>query len=228
MSYDKKLLPAALLLVGLYILYVKKFETALATYGIGLLIFVVTDSKELVLAFFVASMFIRTFNRLFTSGKVWGPSGAEPFQVRDAPSITARLESVRQGDPLQPKVNQKPPVLPLYKQKIEPGAITGVLESPDIMDNSPLQGIAQLAKEGVPGVSIPASAKARALIFPPAETTVPALKESMDNPPMTNPYLQNGPDNEAVGDALLTNGTDMSNSVSASDEMSLSTDAAPY
>lgn len=228
MSYDKKLLPAALLLVGLYILYVQKFETALATYGIGLLIFVVTDSKELVLAFFVASIFIKPLNHLFSSTWKKEPVGVEAFQVRDAPSITARLESVKQGEPLQPKVDQKAPILPLYKQHIEPGAITGVLESASILDNSPLQGIASLGKEGVPGVSIPASAKARVLIYPPSETSVPPLKESMDNPPMNNPYLQNGPDTEGVAGALIDHGTDMMGGTPGSEMDGLTTDSAAF
>ena len=228
MSYDKKLLPAALLLVGLYILYVQKFETALATYGIGLLIFVVTDSKELVLAFFVASIFIKPLNRLFSSSWRPDPVGVEAFQVRDAPSITARLESVRQGDPLQPKVDQKAPILPLYKQHVEPGAITGVLESASILDNSPLQGIASLGKEGVPGVSIPASAKARVLIYPPSETSVPPLKESMDNPPLNNPYLQNGPDMEGVNGALIDRGTDLMGGTPGYEMDGLTTDSAAF
>jgi hypothetical protein len=209
MSYDKKLVPAALLFVGLYIFYVQKLETALATYGLGLLVFVVTSSKELVLAFFVASLFIKSFNRLFTA-KPWGPTGMEPFQVRDAPSITARLEEAKQGGPLQPKVDQKPPILPLYKQKIEPGAITGVLESPCILNNNPLEGVASIGKEeGLPGVSIPASAKARALIYPPAETSVPTSPSGESKGLMNNPYLHNGPDHEAVGGALIGRGTDM-------------------
>jgi len=228
MSYDKKLLPAALLLVGLYILYVQKLETALATYGIGLLIFVVTDSKELVLAFFVASIFIKPLNRLFSSTWKTEPVGVEAFQVRDAPSITARLESIKQGEPLQPKVDQKAPILPLYKQQIEPGAITGVLESPSILDNSPLQGFASLGKEGVPGVSIPASARARVLIYPPAETTVAPLKESMDNPPMNNPYLQNGPDMESVNGALIDRGTDMMGGTPGSEMDGLTTDSVAF
>jgi hypothetical protein len=228
MSYDKKLLPAALLLVGLYILYVQKFETALATYGIGLLIFVVTDSKELVLAFFAASIFIKPLNRIFSSLWKTDPVGIEAFQARDAPSITARLESVKQDGPLKPKVDQKAPILPLFKQTIEPGAITGVLESPSILDNSPLQGIASLGKEGVPGVSIPASAKARALIYPPAETSVPPVRESMDNPPMNNPYLQNGPDMEGVNGALIDRGTDMLGGTPGYEMEGMTTDSPPF
>jgi hypothetical protein len=66
----------------------------------------------------------------------------------------------------------------------------------------------ELASEALPGASIPASAKARVLIYPPAEGFVPAPKESEERGPKENPYLQNGPDQEGVDVSLLEKGTD--------------------
>jgi hypothetical protein len=188
MFLNKNLSTGALAIVAVYIAFVQPKVTAIATFGIGAILYAVSNSCEVVLAFLVASLFVRDLNRLFIRRSE--PVGVEAFQVRDAQSIHARLESVRT---VAPKVQ----------------AITGVLESPDILDNTPLQAMGSLASEGVPGASIPASAKARVLIYPPAEDTIPASNVSTDARPVMNPFLQNGEDDEGVETSLFHRGTDM-------------------
>jgi len=211
MSFDTKILPAGIALVALYIVYSQPLSTAVASVGIAVLLYAATMSKEVVLVFLIASLFLRQFNRLF-SRRSFNPVGVEAFQVRDAPSINTRLETAKTGLPLAPKV----------------AAVTGVLESPHILDNTPLQAMDSLSKEGVPGASIPASAKARVLIYPPAEGFVPAPNGSVDAMPMANPYLQEGEDPDGVQTSLFEKGTDGidRNSVSISD-MAAVGNAAP-
>ena len=115
------------------------------------------------------------------------PSDIEGFESpkRDPVSIHQRLETVKHAAP----------------KKHEP---TGVLDSPEILDNTPLllEGM-----EGEPGVATPASVKSRNLIYPPSEDSIPSSGESRDMPPMPNPYLQNGQDSVGVSVALSPTGT---------------------
>jgi hypothetical protein len=180
MVVDKNMLTAGILLVGVYIFLVQTLYTALATAGLSLILFVITRSEGIVLAFMLATLFIKQFNMLFRAPE---PVGIEAFQTKSAPSIQARLEGARKVTP-----------------KVE--AITGVLESPNILDNMPLQAMETLTKEGVPCTSIPASAKARVLIYPKAEGFVPAKNGGEENTLRAAPYLQGGADSEAEGDAL--------------------------
>jgi len=192
MALDKNTLTGAILLVGLYIFVTQPLTTSFATAGISVLLFAVLRSEGVVLGFMLASLFIRDLNKLFIP-RPFEPVGVEAFQVRDAPSVHTRIESVKQNAPLAPKVQE----------------ITGVLESPNILDNSPLLAMDTLAKEGVPGASIPASSKARVRIPTPAEGFSNSPNESVDRPPMENPPLQNGPDTDAVDTSLVEYGATM-------------------
>ena len=185
MFLDKNTLTGGILLVALYIVVAQPLATTLATVGISVLLFAVTRSEALVLGFMLASLFIRQINRLFIPNE---PVGVEGFQARDAVSVNTRIEAVSQK---QPHVQN----------------ITGVLESPDILDNTPL--MAMDGADGVPGASIPASSKGRALIYPVAEGFVAVPNGSVDTNPMANPYLQGGEDEEAVEAAMMDRGTDM-------------------
>lgn len=209
MALDKNTLSGGIFLVVLYALVTKPLATTLATVGISVLLYAITRSELIVLGFVIASLFIRDLNRLFIP-RAAEPVGIEAFQVRDAPSVHTRLEGVKNGAPLRPKV----------------ATITGVLESPHILDNTPLQAMESLAAEGVPGASIPASAKARVLIYPPAEGFVDAPNMSQDKNPMENPYLQNGEDGEAVNASLIGKGTDMAEPIiPSSEEVGVTTNA---
>jgi hypothetical protein len=97
--------------------------------------------------------------------------------------------------------------------------ITGVLESPSILDNVPLKPMQELTYDAQPGASIPASAKARVIINPPAEGFVPAPKESEQRALKRNPYLQNGEDEEGVEAAMISKGTDMTEPEVPSNEL---------
>lgn len=187
---DRNTLTGGILLVAIYIFVTKSFTTSLATAGISILLFAVTKSEGLVLGFMLASLFIRDLNRLFIPRSP-EPVGVEGFQARDGQSVHTRIESVGNKGPLQPKVDN----------------ITGVLESPDILDNTPL--MAMDGKDGVPGASIPASSKGRPTILPVAEGFMPAPNGSVDANPVANPYLQNGEDAQGVSTALFDKGTDM-------------------
>lgn len=102
-------------------------------------------------------------------------------------------------------------------QKVE--TVTGVLESPSILDNVPLHPMQELMSDATPGASIPASAKARVIINPPAEGFVPAPKDSEERALKRQPYLQNGEDDEGVEAALISKGTDMTEPEVPSNEL---------
>lgn len=193
MALDKNTLAGGILLVGLYIVVAQPFATTLATVGISVLLFAVTKSEAIVLAFMLASLFVRHINRLFIPSE---PVGIEAFQARDPVNVHTRIEAV---------ANKPPP--PVQN-------ITGVLESPHILDNTPL--MAMDGADGVPGASIPASSKARALIHPVAEGFQNAPNASVDANPIANPVLQYGEDDEAVDTAMLDQGTDIVGGVPSS------------
>jgi len=201
MFLDKNMLSAAILFVGIYIIAVQPFATTLATAGIGIIIYTLTKSQEIVLGFMIASIFIRGLNRIVSLRS--DPVGVEAFQDRSAESIHTRLKTVENKHPLAPKVE----------------AITGVLESPHILDNTPLQAIDSLAREGVPGASIPASSNAHVRIHPPAEGFVDVPNGSVYNNPKANPVLQNGDDDEALNTSLVGKGTDMAEPLVVSSDM---------
>ena len=180
MILDKNILTAGILLVGLYIFSVQPLPTALATTGLSIALYAISRSEGIVLGFLLATLFIKEYNALFKGPE---PVGVEAFQVKDAPSIHTRLEQVRVPTP-----------------KVQ--AITGVLESPSILDNMPLQAMDQMMKEGVPCTSIPASAKARVLIYPKAEGFVPMRSNAIENTMREAPYLHGGMDEEGMNDAL--------------------------
>jgi hypothetical protein len=203
---DRNTLTAGILLVAIYVFVSFPLATSIATIGISILLYAVTKSEGIVLGFMVASLFIRDINRLFIP-RAPEPVGVEGFQARDAQTVQTRLETEGNKGPLQPKVEN----------------ITGVLESPHILDNTPL--MAMDGKDGVPGSSIPASAKGRPIILPVAESFVPAPPGSMETNPMPNPYLQNGEDKNALNTSLFDKGTDIEDGESA-DITGLTNDAS--
>lgn len=190
MAVPKQTFMAAVVLVSLYVVYSKPFATALATIGLSCILYAVSGSYELVLAFLLVSLLIKDINRLISPKRE--PVGIEAFQVKDPSSVHTRIETVKQEAPLSPHVQN----------------VTGVLESITVLDKEALLPMEMLAKEGVPGASIPASAKARALIYPPSELSVGRPNGSPNSNPVANPYLQNGQDREGVETSLFERGTD--------------------
>jgi hypothetical protein len=172
-------------------LYSKSLGTTLTAVGLAILAFVISRSANVTLVVVVLAVFMKDINKLIMPKPE--PMGVEGFQARDPLTVQHRLEEVKTTAPLAPKVQ----------------VITGVLESADILDNTPLQGMQELANEGVPGASIPASAKARVLIYPPPEDSIPAPSESMALMPKDNPYLQTGQDRLAQEVAMAQKGTEL-------------------
>ena len=192
---------AAVALVVAYSFYSQSLGVSLTAIGLGTIVYAMTKSMVASLAILALVVFMRDANRLlFPKQEPMGLEGGatvgapmEGFQARDAVSIHGRIHDVKGDAPLAPKVQ----------------AVTGVLESASILDNQPLQGMQELANEGVPGASIPASAKARVLIYPPSEDSIPALKEALFLEPKNNPYLQTGQDRLAEEVAHAQRGTDL-------------------
>lgn len=179
-------------------LYIQPLGTAMIIIGLGAVFYALTKSK---LAF-LAVLLIAPLSGMLHHARL----NIEAFQARDPVNVQTRLESVKTPAPLNPK-NELPAdynILNSSAQKLQ--VVTGVLESPSILDNTPLMAMEHLGKEGVPGASIPASAKARVLIYPPSEDSIPA-KESMAMDPKNNPYLHTGQDRLAEEVSLAEKGT---------------------
>jgi hypothetical protein len=211
---------AAIALVVAYSFYKQSLGVTLAAVGLGTIVYAVSKSLLGALAILSAVVFMRDANSLlFGKREPMGliEEGAtvgaplEGFQARDPVSIHKRINDVKQTVPLAPKVQ----------------GVTGVLESANILDNHPLQGMQELANEGVPGASIPASAKARVLIYPPSENSVPARKESFYAAPKDNPYLQNGQDRLAEEVAHAQRGTDIHTEENSGNLEGVATGAGP-
>lgn len=204
---QKNLSKALLALAALYAVWGLSFGSFLFVVLVAAVVHMTTKSVVLALVFATVIAFAQNekFQRMFWDTraeqakqnlallKASALSGMEGFQARDPESISQRIEMSRGPAPFAPKI----------------ASPTGVLESPDILNNVPLQPIEELMADGQPGASIPASAKARVMIYPPAEGFVPAAGLSQEVAPMVNPYLQNGEDHEGVNTALIPKGTDM-------------------
>jgi hypothetical protein len=207
----QSVLPLAIVLLAAYNLYVNKLGPALMVIGFGAVVFALSKSMILFAVILLVGAFQKQLTGLFRGRYVSYEQFKEiqeDFQVRDPVSIHTRIESVKTGEPLANK-NELPPdynILNSSAKKLN--TVTGVLESASILDNSPLMGMEELGKEGVPGASIPSSAKARVLIYPPAEETVPAIQREAMNP-KDNPYLQTGQDRLAEEVAQAQRGTDL-------------------
>jgi hypothetical protein len=207
----QSVLSVVIVLLAAYNLYANKLGSALMTIGFAAVVFALTKSKEVFVVILLLGAFQKQLMRIFGPTLVTYEQFKEiqeDFQVRDPVSVHTRIESVKTGEPLANK-NELPPdynILNSSAKKLN--TVTGVLESASILDNAPLMGMEQLGKEGVPGASIPSSAKARVLIYPPAEESVPAVQREAMNP-KNNPYLQTGQDRLAEEVAQAQRGTDL-------------------
>jgi hypothetical protein len=170
------------------------FSNVLVMAGAGLVAYGLSRSEELTIVVLLLVLASQKLMRPRNFGSIQSPmAGSEGFQVKDPLSIHTRIETVRNEGPLKPKVAN----------------VTGVLESASILDNAPLMGMQELANEALPGSSIPASAKARVLIYPPTEGFASPANASVEIPVKQNPVLQEGSDYEGEQVALLPKGTDM-------------------
>jgi len=202
-NLEKDGMLAATVLVSAYSLYSQPIGSALTAIGLAAVIFAVTKSLSGALVILVAALFFKNYSSIFgASPQPFTPAitmkNVEQFKNKDAETVQARVETIHTGQPLAPKVE----------------VITGVLESPSILSNAPLKAaeekhVGAYDNEGAPTTGIPASAKARVLIYPPSESTVPAPKESIFMGLKDNPYLQTGQDRLAEEVSLAEKGTDL-------------------
>jgi hypothetical protein len=177
MKLDKKLTQPLVFGVGLYVLITSSLEVALITFGVAAIVAGMTGHLEAALLVLSMPALVKLVNVV-----------NEPFQMKVEPeAVSKRLQEVK---------------VTLARQTDGP---TGVLESAHILDSEPLFSAKDLAAEALPGASIPASAKARVAIFAPEEKTVAATGVRVADP-TANPVLQNGPDIEGIGSALMPNG----------------------
>ena len=178
-------------LVVAYSFYSQNLGVSLTAVGLAAIVYALTKSLVASLCVIAIVVFTKDINKVIFPKQE--PMGVEGFQAKDPVSIQTRVHDIHTTAPLAPTVQ----------------TITGVLESASILNNTPLQGMQELANEGVPGASIPASAKARVLIYPPSEDTIPMPKESLFLTPMDNPYLQAGQDRLAEEVTHAQKGTDL-------------------
>jgi hypothetical protein len=195
---------AATVLISAYSLYSQPIGSALTAIGLAAIIFAVTKSLSGALVILIAALMFKNYSSIFGANpQPFTPTitmeQVEQFQNKNAGTVQARVESIKTGLPLAPKVE----------------VITGILESPSVLNNAPLKGVEERqlgaydTPEGAPTTGIPASAKARVLIYPPPESEVPAPKGSIFMALKDNPYLQTGQDRLAEEVSLAEKGTDL-------------------
>jgi hypothetical protein len=180
----------AIALVIAYSFFSQSLGVTLTAIGVGAIAYALSKSLVASLVVLALVVLMKDANRMMGANRMMTPRPVEAFQAQDPVTVQQRIEDVKVTAP-----------------KVQ--VITGVLESPSILNSTPLQGVQELANEGVPGSSIPASAKARVLIYPPAENTIPAPSESMFMSPKENPYLQTGQDRLAEEVAHAQKGTEL-------------------
>jgi hypothetical protein len=147
-----------------------------------------TQSLHVVIGVLIGSFVLFQFNNIMAP-KIVEPVGySEGFQVKDPISIHQRIKTAHVPTP-------------------PPSMITGVLESPEILDN--LQ-IAKLDEAGAARRVQPAGAKGAAEPIPTPKDSadeLPASGSYERRVPIANPPLQNGPDNQGILTALIAKGT---------------------
>ena len=204
---QKNLLTAVLAVLAAYLYMGQPMTSLLLGLVVAAAVNLYTKNVMLALAAAIGVAMIQSMN-----------GAARPYSGMgiDRPALTA-VESTRgyeaategfQGQAQGPTaVHERLTAVKQVPSKVQ--NITGVLESPSILDNVPLKPMQELTYDATPGASIPASAKARVIINPPAEGFVPAPKASQERAVKEQTYLQNGEDDEGVDTALIAKGTDM-------------------
>lgn len=192
---DKDIYPAVMAISALIILYTQSIQGVFMSFAATIIVYTLTNSIKFAT---MTLLFSIIAGALLGTVAVVVPKRGEGFQAggsggqHNALAVQTRLEAVRQGAPLAPRVEN----------------ITGVLEAPSILDNVPLNPAQELTSDAQPGKSIPASAKARVLVYPVEEGMIPSRCEGFQNAaPAANPFLQNGPDKEAEETAMMGEGT---------------------
>ena len=194
-----------LILVGVVLFSLATFPTnyLTATVILALVAYIMSNSLVTVLGIFIGANFLRLFISPKADTTLVKPKGAdvqvsryteqerEGFQAKDPITIHQRITTEKGPGPLKEKVD----------------TITGVLESPEILDALQITEVRPVEQGGSMNTR-PASLKAPEIIPTPPELTPPSEK-SVVSQPVSNPVLQNGQDNEGVLTALISKGTSL-------------------
>jgi hypothetical protein len=169
-----------------------------ATSVLGLLTYLLTKSVSTVAVIFIGAALLRLFmvpraiNPALPGSEMkasaYTEQQREGFQAKDPISIHKRIEKNKAAAPLNPKT----------------ATITGVLESPEILDSLQISPVLP-AEQGGAKHTLPATLKAPEIIPTPPELT--PTSTSVEHAPSANPFLQNGPDIEGIFTALIAKGT---------------------
>jgi hypothetical protein len=195
-----------LILGGVILFSLATFPTTYmtATVVLSVIAYLMSNSLVTVLGIFIGANFLRLFISPRADTTLVKPEKAdvevsryteqqrEGFQAKDPITIHQRITAQKAAGPLKPKVD----------------TVTGVLESPEILDALQITEVRPVEQGGAMKTR-PASLKAPEIIPTPPELTPPSEKSVGDAPPVANPVLQNGQDNEGVFTALIAKGTSL-------------------
>lgn len=214
--------PTSLILLGaalLYVLFYYPVGYIILTVAIAVIAFLVNRDYTTPLGVLIMMIVIRTLGDLLTPKPKMAKPYAEDFQ---APAKPATKEGFQAKDPIS--IHQR-----IAKQRVTlppVDSVTGVLESPDILDNFKVGAVSAI-EEGFTNSVQPASLAATpAPMATPAESSMPR-GNSPDAAPMSNPALITGPDPVGVETAMANKGTAL-NTAPAGNMSSTTTGPAPY
>jgi hypothetical protein len=195
-----------LVLLGLAVFYI------VLTFPLGLMaltavvsatVFAIYDSTRYALAVLVIMIVARLLTILLKPEPLTNLPGfsslkdgfqnlnKEGFQPKDPVSVHQRIADNKKEGPLQPKMDD----------------ITGVLESPKILDSLQIANLNK-AESGGPSRTQPASLSGIPPIRTPREEEI-VRNTFEDLAPRGNPFLQNGADDGSVNTALSSRGADL-------------------
>ena len=184
---------AEVILLAIFFLYglvSYKRNYLLVTCAIGVAAYFATHSVHVVVGVLIGSFVLFQFNSIMTP-KIVEPVGyREGFQAKDPISIHQRIKTAHVA-------TQPTPM------------ITGVLESPEILDNLQIASVGS-DETGAARRVQPAGAKGSSEPIPtPRDSAdqLPASGSYETRVPKANPPLQNGPDNQGILTALIAKGT---------------------
>jgi len=190
-----ELILLALSILGVFLFF--PVNTMLLTYVLAGLAYLVTRSCTVALGVLVTMAAFHTFNVLMkpvVAVPVYKERRevdvTENFQPRDPISIHQRIAASKVAQPLKPKVP----------------AITGVLESPEILSSFEVRSMGD-EDRGSAAAALPADLGANTRIHTVPESSVP--NEVNGEKRLMEPFLQGGPDVNAVLTALIKKGTEV-------------------
>jgi hypothetical protein len=167
----------------------------LLTVLISIVAFILYNSTKYILGVLIGMIIFRLLTNALKPVPLEKVGGFKPltesFQVKDPVSIHQRITTNKGQPPLEPKVQN----------------ITGVLESPKILDSLQIAALNK-GEQGGTSSTLPASLNGIPSIKTPREEEI--IKRTYDDlHPRGNPFLQNGADDGAVNTALSGRGSDL-------------------